>query len=158
MRINKTLGGGWNKCGGISDQTQHSYSRWNRNHELCYGLGLHVLIINAVLTGQTVQLFSECCHDDVILHNVRHLVLHVLLIECDQGIRAGIPNLNTTLVMPVVHKSLPLNLSTYIWEQKRLFIELNTSKLLAAVGAWHRLHASNPEWWRSPTPLWLTPA
>lgn len=49
-------------------------------------MGLHVLIINSVLTGQTVQLFGERSHDDVVLHDVRHLVLQVLLIECDQGI------------------------------------------------------------------------
>lgn len=54
--------------------------------EPCYRGGLHVFIMNAVLTRQTVQLFSECSHNDVVLHNVGHLVLQVLLIECDQGI------------------------------------------------------------------------
>lgn len=78
-------------------------------------MGLHVLIIYAVLTGQTVQLLSECCHDDVILHDVCHLVLQVLLIECDQGIRAGIPNLNERPIMPAVYKSILKCIpSTYI--------------------------------------------
>lgn len=74
--------------------------------EHCYCVGIHVLIINAVLTGQTVQLFSECSHNDVILHDVRHLVLQVLLIESDQGIRAGIPNLNERPIMTAVYKSI----------------------------------------------------
>ena len=39
-----------------------------------------------LLTGQAVQLFSERSHNDVVLHDVGHLVLKVFLIECDQGI------------------------------------------------------------------------
>lgn len=74
--------------------------------ERCYCFGLHVLIINAVLTGQPVQLFSERGHNDVVLHDVRHLVLQVLLIESDQGIGAGIPNLNERPIMPAVYKSI----------------------------------------------------
>lgn len=83
--------------------------------KLCYCVGLHVLIINAVLTRQTVQLLSACCHDDVILHDVCHLVLQVLLIECDQGIRAGIPNLNKRLIMPAVYKSVLECISLYLY-------------------------------------------
>lgn len=49
--------------------------------------------LKSVLTRQRVQLFGEGSHNDVVLHNVRHLLLQVLFIECDQGIRAGIPNL-----------------------------------------------------------------
>lgn len=66
----------------------------------------HVLFIHSVLTGQSVHLFGDGRHNDVILHNVRHLVKQVLLIECDQGIRAGIPNLNERLIMPTVYKSV----------------------------------------------------
>lgn len=46
-----------------------------------------------MLTRQRVQLFGEGSHNDVVLHNVRHLLLQVLLVECDQGIGAGVPNL-----------------------------------------------------------------
>ena len=60
-----------------------------------------------MLTRQAVQLFSERSHNDVILHDVRHLVLQVLLIERDQGIRAGIPNLNERPIMPAVYKVYP---------------------------------------------------
>ena len=67
--------------------------------------GPHVLIINS-LTGQTAQLFGECSHNDVVLHDVRHLVLHVVLIESDQGIGAGIPNLNERPITPAVYKSI----------------------------------------------------
>lgn len=48
-----------------------------------------------------------------------------------------------------------LPLLIYSWAQKCRFIELNTSKVWAAVGGWHSLHKSNPERWGSPTPLWL---
>lgn len=56
--------------------------------ERCYCCSL-----KCVLTRQRVQLFGEGSHNDVVLHDVRHLLLEVLLVECDQGIRAGIPNL-----------------------------------------------------------------
>ena len=59
-----------------------------------------------MLTGQAVQLFGDCSHNDVVLHDVCHLVLQVLLIECDQGIRAGIPNLNERLITPAVYESI----------------------------------------------------
>lgn len=59
--------------------------------ERCYCYSL-----KTVLTRQRVQLFGEGSHNDVVLHNVGHLLLQVLLIECDQGIRAGIPNLKKT--------------------------------------------------------------
>ena len=71
-----------------------------------YCVELQALIMNAVLTRQSVQLLGDCSHNDVILHNVCHLVLQVLLIKCDQGIRAGIPNLNERLIMPAVDKSM----------------------------------------------------
>ncbi len=70
-----------------------------------YCVGLHVLIMKVVLTGQTFQLFRECSNDDVVLNDVRHLVLQVLLIECDQGIRASIPNLNDRPITLAVNKS-----------------------------------------------------
>lgn len=60
-----------------------------------------------MLTRQAVQLLGERSHNDVILHDVRHLVLQVLLIERDQGIRAGIPNLNERPIMPAVYKVYP---------------------------------------------------
>lgn len=72
----------------------------------CCCVGVHVLIINAALTRQTVQLFSERSHNDVILHDVRHLVLQVVLIERDQGVWARIPNLNERPITPVVFKSI----------------------------------------------------
>lgn len=56
--------------------------------ERCYCYSL-----KTVLTRQCVQLFGEGSHNDVVLHNVCHLLLQVLLVERDQGIRAGIPNL-----------------------------------------------------------------
>lgn len=73
-----------------------------------------------MLTGQAVQLFGERSHNDVVLHDVCHLVLQVLLIECDQGIRAGIPNLNERLIMPAVYKSILkcIPLSLYIAGQR----------------------------------------
>lgn len=74
--------------------------------EHSYCVGFHVLTINAVLTRQNVQLFSECSHNDVVLYNVCHLVLQVLLIERDQGIGAGIPNLNETPIMLVVYEPI----------------------------------------------------
>lgn len=75
--------------------------------------GLHVSIVNAALTGQVVQLFSECSHNDVVLHNVCHLVLHVLLVEGDQDIGAGIPNLNGRLIVTAVYRfyAYPLSLN-----------------------------------------------
>jgi len=60
--------------------------------------------IHNVLTGQAVQLLSERGHNDVVLHDVRHLVLMVLLIKCDQDIGAGVPNLNERHVTPAVYK------------------------------------------------------
>lgn len=67
---------------------------------------LYVLFIHPELTRQSVQLFGDRGHNDVILHNVRHLFKQVLLIECDQGIWAGIPNLNERLIMAAVYKSM----------------------------------------------------
>lgn len=105
-------------------------------------MGLHVLIINAVLTGQTVQLFSERSHNDVVLHNVRHLVLQVLLIESDQGIRAGVPNLNERLIMPAVYKSILkiIPLSLYIAGQRSAASLSRTHQSVVVVGGWHSLH------------------
>lgn len=60
----------------------------------------------AFLTREILQLFCQGCHNDVVLHNVCHLVLQVLLIECNQGIRAGIPNLNEKSIIPVVNNSI----------------------------------------------------
>lgn len=97
-----------------------------------------------MLTGQTIQLFSERSHDHIILHDVCHLVLQVLLIECDQGIRAGIPNLNERLIISAVYKSMlkciALYLYIYIDVQECRFTELNTSKLSAAVRGWYCLN------------------
>lgn len=56
--------------------------------ERCYCYSL-----KRALTRQRVQLLGEGSHNDVVLHDVRHLLLQVLLVEGDQGIRAGIPNL-----------------------------------------------------------------
>lgn len=73
-------------------------------------MDLDVLFIHPVLTGQSVQLFGDRGHNDVILHDVCHLVKQVLLIERDQGIRAGIPNLNESLIMAAVYKSMLLEI------------------------------------------------
>lgn len=91
-----------NKCGIISRQTERPLGRWKGNHEVSQSsetVSSFVSITNAVLTGQTVQLFGECSHHDVILHDVCHLILEVLFIEGDQGIGAGVPHLNKRLVM-----------------------------------------------------------
>ena len=64
----------------------------------------------ALLTGEAVQLPGERGHNDVVLHDVCHLVLQVLLIESNQGIRAGIPNLNERPIIPAVPQLFP-----YIW-------------------------------------------
>lgn len=61
-------------------------------------------MLDAGLTRQAVQLLSECGHHKVILHDVRHLVQQVVLIECDQGIGAGVPNLNERPITAAVHK------------------------------------------------------
>lgn len=66
------------------------------------------------LTGQSVQLLGERGHHHVVLHDVRHLLLQVLLIESNQGIGAGVPNLNDRAIIPAVCKAvlkcIPLSL------------------------------------------------
>lgn len=104
----QNLGTGWNKSGGFSCPSLAA-GRWNRNQTtvcLCVFWVGDASCFNHNLTRQTVQLSSERGHDQVVLHDVRHLVLHVLLIECDQGIWAGIPNLNERLITPAVYKSI----------------------------------------------------
>lgn len=84
----QNLGTGWNKSGGFSCLSLAA-GRWNRNQTtlcLCVFWVGDASCFNHNLTRQTVQLSSERGHDQVVLHDVRHLVLHVLLIECDQGI------------------------------------------------------------------------
>lgn len=44
-------------------------------------------------TGERVQLPGQRGHHHVVLHDVGHLVLEVLLVERDQGVGAGVPNL-----------------------------------------------------------------
>ena len=68
-----------------------------------------------VLTGQTIQLFSERRHDHIILHDVCHFVLQVVLIERDQGIGAGIPNLNERLIIPAVCQSMLKCIALYLY-------------------------------------------
>lgn len=41
---------------------------------------------NVCVTRESVQLFGEGGHDDVVLNDVRHLVLQILLIKCNQSI------------------------------------------------------------------------
>lgn len=57
-------------------------------------------------TGERVQLSGQRGHHHVVLHDVGHLVLKVLLVERDQGVGAGIPNLKVKLVMPAVSERL----------------------------------------------------
>lgn len=47
----------------------------------------------ASVTRESLQLFGEGSHNDVVLNDVRHLVLQILLIKCNQGIWTSIPNL-----------------------------------------------------------------
>ena len=61
----------------------------------------------AFLTGEAVQLPGESGHNDVVLHDVCHLILQVVLIESNQGIRAGIPNLNERPIIPAVPQLYP---------------------------------------------------
>lgn len=48
---------------------------------------------NVSVTRESVQLFGEGGHNDVVLNDVRHLVLQILLIKCNQSIWTSIPNL-----------------------------------------------------------------
>lgn len=48
---------------------------------------------NVSVTRESLQLFGEGGHNDVVLNDVRHLVLQILLIKCNQGIWTSIPNL-----------------------------------------------------------------
>lgn len=72
--------------------------------ERCYCYSL-----KTVLTRQRIQLFGEGSHNNVVLYNVRHLLLQVLLIKCDQGIRAGIPNLKKRIYLIFTSPSWPHN-------------------------------------------------
>lgn len=63
--------------------------------------------LETVLTRERVQLFGEGSHNDVVLHDVRHLLLQVVLIEGDQGIRAGIPNLKKRFSLCLSSDSFP---------------------------------------------------
>lgn len=92
-----------------------------------------------MLTRKSIKLSGDRNHHDVILHDVRHFILQVLLIECDQGIWAGIPNLNERPIMPAVYESMPkcipypyihIYIYIYSWSEKWCFVELNTSKML----------------------------
>lgn len=45
------------------------------------------------VTRESLQLFGEGGHNDIVLNDVRHLILQILLIKCNQGIWTSIPNL-----------------------------------------------------------------
>lgn len=58
------------------------------------GIGGSLVEISWVcaLTCHGVQLAGQCGRDDVVLYYVAH-VLHPFLIECDESVGAGVPDL-----------------------------------------------------------------